>query len=470
MRIGDSIQAGLNTYDPSPYLNAQARATSSIGSGIAGAVNNFGDILKDQREKKNETKAQSKLIESYMTLFPDSANALAPIKDALMDEDTPISERHAIAKNTGELISSYLDKSRSDALLGLQVKQLGLDERRVRIAEEAPERERQAARSTGDAKNAQDLNEAISKFSAISEAELPAGDKIPQMKGTADLIMKFIGDENGPAALNAVDAYSKIRLPQIEKYLTPETKQHLTLGGVDASGQPINIDAFMTPSGSLSDVQGNPLNDGGALPPRNDAGAPPQGNRVPPLPTIGVRPAATPAAPKTPTEVAIEEEHLRDLQARTANREIQAEKENSTRQAALQNAQGAVALIDTLEKHPGFGGAVGASLTPGFLPATDRKGAEAIIDQLKGQAFLNSIQQLRGMGALSDAEGAKLQQAAARLNPNQSEKDFKIALEEYKSVVKSGIERLKKTLGDTTESAPAVDQSASDRLRSKLGR
>jgi hypothetical protein len=124
-------------------------------------------------------------------------------------------------------------------------------------------------------------------------------------------------------------------------------------------------------------------------------------------------------------------------------------KEQSTKQASLANAEDAVKLIETLKTHPGFEAAVGSGFSKTVLRqddpirGTERAGAVAIIDQLKGQAFLNAIQQLRGLGALSDAEGAKLQQAAARLDPNQSEKDFNAALNEYKTMIQAGIERAK---------------------------
>lgn len=180
-----------------------------------------------------------------------------------------------------------------------------------------------------------------------------------------------------------------------------------------------------------------------------------------PTAPVRIQPGASTAAAKTPTEQAIDEARLGKLQAETKAKDAELTKQTDMKATAAESARGALGLIDKLRKHPGFSSAVGVSLTPGFVPATDRKGAEAIIDQLKGHAFLNAIQQLRGLGALSDAEGAKLQQAAVRLDANQSEKDFKEALADYERVVNDTLARI----GD---SAASSGVSAADRLRAMI--
>lgn len=166
------------------------------------------------------------------------------------------------------------------------------------------------------------------------------------------------------------------------------------------------------------------------------------------------------ATVKTPTEQALDEARLKKLDAEVANKDADLDKQKDAKATAKASAENALMLIEQLRKHPGFKGAVGMSITPGWLPATDRKGAEAIINQLKGQAFLTAIQQLRGLGALSDAEGAKLQQAAVRLDASQSEKDFNTALSDYEQQIKEAMGRL----GGATETANPA-KSYSERLR-----
>lgn len=50
---------------------------------------------------------------------------------------------------------------------------------------------------------------------------------------------------------------------------------------------------------------------------------------------------------------------------------------------------------------------------------------QARLDTFKSQAYLTAVQAMRGMGALSDAEGKKLDQAVGSLQNSQSEESFR---------------------------------------------
>lgn len=86
--------------------------------------------------------------------------------------------------------------------------------------------------------------------------------------------------------------------------------------------------------------------------------------------------------------------------------------------------------------HPGFTAAVGSGIDPSswgkYNPwsgkafgGTDAADFETQLNTFKSQAFLQSIQQMRGLGALSDAEGSRLTAAIGNLDQNQSEEQFK---------------------------------------------
>ena len=117
-------------------------------------------------------------------------------------------------------------------------------------------------------------------------------------------------------------------------------------------------------------------------------------------------------------------------------------------QAKLQHTQGEGAqdsmdslvqglqTVKSIKEHPGlnsnsvFLGGVG-SMTgkiSGWLPGTDRKDLEGLVDTLKSQQFLSGIKQMTGMGSLSNAEGDKIGAAVASLNLDQSPQAFKNAL------------------------------------------
>jgi hypothetical protein len=78
----------------------------------------------------------------------------------------------------------------------------------------------------------------------------------------------------------------------------------------------------------------------------------------------------------------------------------------------------------------------------GWMPGTEMTDMKAKIETLKSQQFLNQAKALKGMGALSDAEGARIERAVASLDPDQSAKSFKGAL----NVIQSTLERAQNKL------------------------
>lgn len=144
------------------------------------------------------------------------------------------------------------------------------------------------------------------------------------------------------------------------------------------------------------------------------------------------------------------------VSAATAN--LQQQKLNLELQQAGSQKEGAVASFNTalttldrlvgngkkpneegyIGPHPGLSAAVGAgvgkTLLPfvGPIPGTDRADFAAQLETLKAQTFLPMVEKLKGMGALSDAEGKKLNAAVGALDANMSERDFKASAEQIR--------------------------------------
>lgn len=97
-------------------------------------------------------------------------------------------------------------------------------------------------------------------------------------------------------------------------------------------------------------------------------------------------------------------------------------------------------LIDSIITDPAL-----ESSTGGFgvvyrnLPGTEGKRVDANIKRLQGNTFLQSVQQIKGMGALSNTEGDKVQAAAAALDPQMNSKDFRKELIKFRNTVVEGI-------------------------------
>lgn len=111
-------------------------------------------------------------------------------------------------------------------------------------------------------------------------------------------------------------------------------------------------------------------------------------------------------------------------------------------QSALDAFDRAIDTATRLKTHPGLQAAVGAKgITGGLLggwivPGTNAADFAAELDAMKAQVFLPMVQSMKGMGALSNAEGEKLTAAIGALDPKQSEGQFQKSLDRIISDLK----------------------------------
>lgn len=69
------------------------------------------------------------------------------------------------------------------------------------------------------------------------------------------------------------------------------------------------------------------------------------------------------------------------------------------------------------------------------IPGTDARDYAQRVETLKSQVFLTQVEKMKGLGALTDAEGARLEKAVASLDINQGPERFKANLEEIERVL-----------------------------------
>jgi hypothetical protein len=107
--------------------------------------------------------------------------------------------------------------------------------------------------------------------------------------------------------------------------------------------------------------------------------------------------------------------------------------------------------IERLKNHPGLPKAVGFNSYFPSIRGRDAANFEAMLDQLKGQAFLFQFDKLRGGGAITETEGKKATDALAALSLSQDEKQFRQNLELVMSILNKGREvvRRKAAKGET---------------------
>ena len=113
-------------------------------------------------------------------------------------------------------------------------------------------------------------------------------------------------------------------------------------------------------------------------------------------------------------------------------------------------AQNALDLISQIETSPAIRSATGMTAPLNqILLGTDRFGFEKLVEQAKSGAFLTAIEQMRGLGALSNAEGSAATAAITRMNTSLSYDDFMKALNDYRGIVQQGMQRAQAKLGAT---------------------
>lgn len=139
---------------------------------------------------------------------------------------------------------------------------------------------------------------------------------------------------------------------------------------------------------------------------------------------------------------------LDELKQKQVDVRQKADVARADRQAA---AQGAVDTFSTaldslgeIEQSPGLAKAVGVRSAFPTVPGSDAANFEARLDTFKAQTFLPMVASLKGMGALSDAEGKKLSDAVGALSPKMSEDAFRSSIGKIKTQLENKLGTVKK--------------------------
>jgi hypothetical protein len=128
--------------------------------------------------------------------------------------------------------------------------------------------------------------------------------------------------------------------------------------------------------------------------------------------------------------------------------------------AAIAGAPGDIAagetaldLLDQIKTHPELANATGFTSFANAIPGTPRYGFQNLVEQAKSGAFLTAIQEMRGLGSLSNAEGQTATAAVTRMNTALSKEDFLKAVDDYEKIIRRGVERAKSKMAPPVGSA-----------------
>ena len=114
----------------------------------------------------------------------------------------------------------------------------------------------------------------------------------------------------------------------------------------------------------------------------------------------------------------------------------------------------AIDTLDVIANHPGKKSAVGFGGSQiSMIPGTDAAGFAAQLETFKAQTFLPQVQALKGMGALSDAEGKKLTAAVGALTQSMKLEEFNSQIAKIKRDLQAAKDRVSSGL-NTPASPP----------------
>lgn len=135
--------------------------------------------------------------------------------------------------------------------------------------------------------------------------------------------------------------------------------------------------------------------------------------------------------------------------------------------STISTADTTLKYIDAVRSHPGLEQGTGFSSTFNVVPGTPGYDFQNRVKQISSGAFLTAIQDLRGMGALSNSEGQTATAAVNRMDTATSKEEFLSALDDYQAIVEKGRQNaLAKVSGQTQDgqaqqaapAAPSVTQ------------
>lgn len=161
----------------------------------------------------------------------------------------------------------------------------------------------------------------------------------------------------------------------------------------------------------------------------------------------------------------------RDLnETRVEENKLKREQKNEQAETGKANQlAGFDTMLDSVHRlavHPGLPRSVGLAGAFPTVPGSQSANFQAELDTFQSQAFLPMVSQLKGLGALSDAEGKKLTAAVGALNPKMGEKAFRESIARIDSDMTAARDRL----AQNQKSASVASPSSTNALEAEMRR
>lgn len=422
-RLGDSIDPSLLRQDFSGFANAAAirsAGLTQLGNAVGGAIKELGE---EKKRLKDEHRAGADAIKAAGILLPELKPRLDLLSDELDNPDRTDREKASLGTQIREMIDLAVSEKRYGEDLNLRKRGMDLQEQgQLADIQSSNLRNQVTAYELSNAVQTQELDEATK--ASLGPALLDQTLAIAP-EGIKSDILKDIGEYSDAQKYEMANKIRSI-LPPSTQAKAPALTEVSVAGGKQqvqwdpARGWvPIEVNGLVTPA-DASDAELEVL-----LPPIGEN--PADGMVLPPRP--GFTP--TPQPQISP----------RDQIAMEKYKDEKAAKDTAKRDS-IAKSQVFLSALENLEKSPGFNNLFGTNIgTPTWVAGSDAADSKVAFEQLKAMGFLEAVKGMQGMGALSDAEGKKLDVAYLGLQTSMSEESAKKKIAEIKETLRKGIER-----------------------------
>jgi len=150
------------------------------------------------------------------------------------------------------------------------------------------------------------------------------------------------------------------------------------------------------------------------------------------------------------------EQRIQDLQSKADEKQQTLQTQAQGRVASFDSA---IETLDLVAKHPGKKDVVGAltGSVMSIIPGTNAAGFASQLETFKAQTFIPQVAALKGMGALSDAEGKKLTAAVGALDIKMKPAEFDASIDRIKADLEAAKQRALQAPGmPKQQSQPAL--------------
>lgn len=376
-----------------------------------------------------------------------------------------------------------MEQNRQNALLDLQQKTFGMQQNKFaqEQADSANARKQEAAMKIGQAaltiQTEQEFN-ALRDFAVqngFPEAAKYTFQQLPQIRAMFQQSGAFTGDSFQAQQANALvarEVASGVPIEQAKANVAAKMLERVV--PISAGGGVYAYDRFASGVGTTPaqpNIPNSVNSDSGPVPDPPTPGQmealvaqTPAGQALTRSAPGSMTPLITPITPEQQIE-----QKRREAEAVKQGQNLAENQQNATK-AILAGNNALTVLNQLIDENgalkPGVDSIVGGvaglqGRQSAAIPLTEnQRKYQPFVDQIKGQAFLQAYESLKGGGQITEVEGQQARDAIVRLAQYQDEASFAAALKELRDIVQNGLSRAQANAGGQPTAQPPAAPAA----------